>query len=102
MTRRKAPHEKLKPGRKPGVRLTQAAVQSAPALPQVVPGTTPAVEARANDPLQRHRHIGSMGEAELRAYALQVGVNRRDAESLPVERLRVNCHHVLHALIDDL
>ena len=115
MTRRKAQHEKLKPGPKPGFSRSRAAplavAQTAAVVPPVESDSTavapaalvmPVSQARPTDPLQRHRHIGSMGEAELRAYALQVGVSKRDAETLPMDRLRVNCVHVINALIDDL
>lgn len=54
------------------------------------------------DPLQRHRNVALMGEAELREYALQVGVTKRDAQELAPERLRVNILHVLHARIEEL
>ena len=64
--------------------------------------TVAPVVPRPNDALQRNRNMALMGEAELRAYAIQVGVNKRDAESLSMDRLRVNCVHVLHALIDEL
>lgn len=57
---------------------------------------------QSNDPLQRHRNMASMSEGELRAYALQVGVSRRDAESLSPDRLRQNCALTLYQLIEDL
>lgn len=109
MTRRKAQHEKLKPGPKPGFS-RRAFNQEVPVMPTAVATVSPArvesdstaAPARSNDPLQRHRNIGTMNEAELRAYALQVGVSKRDAETLPMDRLRVNCVHVINALIDDL
>jgi hypothetical protein len=111
MTRRKAAHERLRPGPKPGFRQAQA--QS---IALVTPPTTPSSEApqvesdstaapiapQRVDALQRGRNIALMGETELRAYAVQVGVSKRDALSLPMDRLRVNCVHVLHALIDEL
>jgi len=112
MTRRKAAHERLRPGPKPGFRQAQAQA-IALVTPPTTPSEAPKVEfdstltaaplvPRSNDALQRNRNMALMGEAELRAYAVQVGVNKRDAESLSMDRLRVNCVHVLHALIDEL
>ena len=86
MTRRKAPHERLKPGPKPGFKRSAAA----------------SVQPRRDDPLQKHRNVDTMPEAELREYALQLGLTPRDARDLSVERLRVNCKHQVYALIDDL
>lgn len=57
---------------------------------------------QSTDPLQRHRNMESMSEPELRSYALQVGVSRRDAECLPPDRLRQNCALTLYQLIEDL
>ena len=100
MTRRKAPHERQRPGPKPGFRQVQAV--------NIAPTTTPVLDrpvlvtARPSDPLQRHRDMQSMDEPELRAYALQVGVSKRDAQTLPMDRLRVNCVHVINALIEEL
>lgn len=94
MTKRKAPHLKLKPGPKPGSKRTVRAQPAQPAAEQIPP--------QSSDPLQRGRDIRSMGEAELRRYALQVGVLARDAESLPVDLLRQNCTLVLMQLVDDL
>lgn len=108
MTRRKAAHERLRPGPKPGFRQAQAqsiALVTPPEAPKVESDSTLTVAPvvpRPNDALQRNRNMAMMGEAELRAYAIQVGVNKRDAESLSMDRLRVNCVHVLHALIDEL
>lgn len=56
----------------------------------------------SSDPLQRNRRVEDMGEAELRPYALQIGISRRDAESLEIERLRQNCLHRLYELIEEL
>lgn len=109
MTARKLPHEKLKPGRKP-----KALALGAPAaVAAVMAATSPVAAAdvqpvavheapQPRDALQRHRNVATMPEAELRQYALQVGVSRRDAETLEVGRLRQNCVLVLHALIEDL
>jgi hypothetical protein len=106
MTRRKAAHERLRPGPKPGFRQAQAqsiALVTPPEAPQVESDSTAApIAPQRVDALQRGRNIELMGETELRAYAVQVGVNKRDASSLPMDRLRVNCVHVLHALIDEL
>lgn len=111
MTRRKAPHEKLKPGRKPRVSLVPeqqpevlAAATVQPASTLVAPEAVAqhAEPARPRDALQRHRNIDLMDEAELREYALQVGVNRRDAATLAVPRLKQNCMLVLTQLIEDL
>ncbi len=106
MTRRKAAHERLRPGPKPGFRQAQAqsiALVTPPETPQVESDSTAApIAPRRVDALQRGRNIDLMGETELRAYAVQVGVSKRDALSLPMDRLRVNCVHVLHALIDEL
>lgn len=118
MTRRKAAHERLRPGPKPGFRQAQAqsiALVTPPDMPPVMPPDAPSVAQQVEsdstaapiapqrvDALQRGRNIDLMGETELRAYAVQVGVSKRDALSLPMDRLRVNCVHVLHALIDEL
>ena len=61
-----------------------------------------AVVAEPANPFQRARHIDRMPEAELRAYALQVGVNPRDAAGLTVPRLQQNCLLMLHQRIEDL
>lgn len=103
MTRRKAPHEKLKPGPKPGFKRsadTEAAQVASDAIASA--SASSAVQPRRNDPLQRHRDIDTMPEAELREYALQIGMTPRDAASLSVERLRFNCKHQVYTLIDDL
>lgn len=97
MTRRKEPGERKKPGPRPGFK--RAAASSAAPAEQPAPE---APQTRFPDPLQRNRSIDTMGEAELRAYALQLGLTPRDARDLSVERLRVNCKHQVHALIDDL
>ena len=115
MTRRKAAHERPRPGPKPGFRQAQAQsialVPPPPDMPPVASSVAPQVESDSTaapiapqrvDALQRGRNIDLMGETELRAYAVQVGVSKRDALSLPMDRLRVNCVHVLHALIDEL
>lgn len=110
MTRRKEPGERKKPGPRPGFKRAAAAAVAttaiaAAAASSAAPAEQPAPEApqtRFPDPLQRNRSIDTMGEAELRAYALQLGLTPRDARDLSVERLRVNCKHQVHALIDDL
>jgi hypothetical protein len=60
---------------------TPAAVIASPAV----------LEPESKDPLQRNRNVQAMPEAELRAYALQIGVYPGDAQRLDVERLRQNC-----------
>jgi hypothetical protein len=103
MTRRKLPHEKLKPGPKPKApalpeQQQQAVVaQAAPVAPVAQP-----VAPRWDDPLQRNRPIDSMQEAELRQYGLQIGLSRRDANELGVERLRVACKQRVNDLIEEL
>ena len=112
MTQRKAPHEKMKPGRKPKAPFT---VPDLPAdLPaesvaplEPVSSETPAarvaqVMPRWDDPLQRNRSPDRMDEAELRQYGLQIGLSRRDAADLGVERLRVACKHRINDLIEEL
>lgn len=115
MSRRKAPHEKLKPGPKPGFRRI-APLQMAgapPPAPAADPAPSPEAapeaahdSARPNmeskDPLQRHRNMATMSEAELRMYAKQIGVSRRDADCLAPDRLRQNCMTVLTSLIEEL
>ena len=96
MTRRKAPHEKLKPGPKPGLKQRADEVQAGPPPILVAPA-----ESSSKDPLQSGRNMALMGEAELRRYALQVGVNKRDAESLEPGRLRQNCMLVIQQQIED-
>ena len=84
----------MKPGPKPGLKsaaLLLDLVRMKPPEP-VVP--------RPKDPLQRHRDINTMPEAELRAYARQLGMSVRDAESLGVERLRANCLHMIFGLLE--
>lgn len=98
MTRRKAPHEKLKPGPKPGFKR----VQQEP--PQACAQATLRWldDAPARDALQRHRNMDLMGEDELRDYAVQIGVQPRDAATLAPDRLKQNCRLVLDAVIEDL
>lgn len=108
MTRRKDPGERKRPGPKPGARaaakaVASAAITAAAAAPP--PAAAPAAQeqqTRFPDPLQRHRNIDTMPEAELRAYALQLGMTPRDARDLSVERLRVNARAYVHDLIEDL
>jgi hypothetical protein len=108
-----------KPGPKPGSKRQPAqqaaAVETLPpqaeaqttAEPAPVPPAPPApvveaAPAQRIDPLQRHRNIQTMSEDELRVYARQVGVSQRDANELSVDRLRVNCVHMVHAIIAEL
>lgn len=56
----------------------------------------------SNDSLEKHRRVEDMGEAELRSYALQVGVYPGDAQRLEVERLRQNVLLKLNELIEEL
>lgn len=107
---------KRKPGPVPGARAAKRAAQAQPVveakqvesfpLPaQPAPHVEPVAQAPAparTDPLQRHRNIQTMPEAELRVYARQVGVSKRDAEELAVDRLRVNCVHMVNAIIEEL
>lgn len=98
MTRRKAPHEKQKPGPKPGFQRSP----STPGASIVTQDIQAQAPPRFEDTLQKGRNIDLMPEGELRAYARQLGMTPRDAESLGVERLRVNCHNQIYALIEDL
>lgn len=100
MTRRKLPHEKLKPGPKPKALALPEQQQQA----RVESDSTPVapVAPRWDDPLQRNRPIDSMQEAELRQYGLQIGLSRRDATDLGVERLRVACKQRVNDLIEEL
>lgn len=52
------------------------------------------------DPLQRSREIRTMGHEELRAYARQIGVRRRDIDELTEDRLRQNCMLTVAALVE--
>ncbi len=98
MTRRKLPHEKLKPGPKP--RALAPAVL--PPAPQVESDSTLRAAPRWDDPLQRNRPVDSMDEPELRQYGLQIGLTKRDAADLSVERLRVACKHRINDLIEEI
>lgn len=105
-----------KPGPKPGFKRAAAAAVASTAIaaaaassaqpvapdPPPEPDPRPATQTRFPDPLQRHRDIDSMPEAELRAYARQIGMTPRDANTLSVERLRYNAKHHVIALIEDL
>ena len=113
MTQRKAPHEKMKPGRKPkasSVAVLALPVESPaempaslePALSEPPAARVAQVMPRWDDPLQRNRSPDRMDEAELRQYGLQIGLSRRDAADLGVERLRVACKHRINDLIEDL
>ena len=81
-----------------------------PRRQQVEPVETPApviaapalLEPQSSDPLEPNRRVEDMGEAELRAYALQIGLYPGDAQNLEVERLRQNCLIRLYDLIDDI
>lgn len=114
--------ERKKPGPKPGFKRAAAAAVASTAIaaaaassaqpvapdpppepdPRPEPEARPATQTRFPDPLQRHRDIDSMPEAELRAYARQIGMTPRDANTLSVERLRYNAKHHVIALIEDL
>lgn len=59
-------------------------------------------EPVSKDPLQRSRNVLLMDEAELRTYALQIGMTRRDSESLAVPRLQQNCLTHLNRLIEEI
>lgn len=76
-----------------------AAMDPAASVPPVV-HQGPA-RPRSNDVLEPHRRMETMSEAELRDYALQVGVHRRDAANLKVDALKQNILLTLHAFIDD-
>ena len=101
MTRRKAPHEKLKPGPKPGFKRVQQEPPQAAAAP-AVPQAVADAPRQSRDALQRHRNMDLMGEDELRDYAVQIGVQPRDAATLAPDRLKQNCRLVLDAVIEDL
>ncbi len=104
MSRRKAPHERLKPGPKPGFKRAsmQAEAEAVASVAIAAAATSAASAVRMDDPLQRHRNIDTMPEDELRQYARQIGMTQRDACTLSVERLRVNCKHQVYTLIEDL
>lgn len=98
MTKRKAPHEKLKPGPKPGFKRERIASAAA-----AVAAVAQAVPAQAStDVLQPGRNIKTMPEAELRLYARQIGVSQRDATTLTVDRLRANCELTLMSFVENL
>lgn len=89
-----AAQERRKPGPKPGARLASAAASTTDAAP--------AAQGPARiDPLAKGRRIEDMPEAELRAYARQIGVRPRDAAELSVDKLRSNCVLHLMALLED-
>jgi len=100
--------ERKKPGPKPGFKREAAAAAVATTVIAAAQASAAVEPAQAEpatrfpNPLQRHRDIDTMPEAELRAYALQIGITPRDASTVGVERLRVNCKHQVYALIDDL
>lgn len=71
------------------------------AHPAVLQAALNEPQMRMDDPLQRHRDIKSMPEAELRVYARVLGLSQRDCE-LSVERLRVNCMHRVMDLLENL
>jgi len=79
----------------------QAKRAAAEEAPPAVVMHSPVVVA-SNDPLQPGRRVQDMAEAELRAYALQVGMSTSDARDLKVERLREGCLHHLYQLIDEI
>lgn len=93
-----------KRGPAPGFKRAKAAPAIVPAANLAQPEAAPAppVVPEPRNPLQSRRHIESMDEAELRSYAIQIGVAKRDAEGLSVERLRAACKLTLFDLIDSL
>jgi hypothetical protein len=84
-------------GPQPGFKQRRAEVMAVASAEQ-----PKAVAAEPANPFQRARNIHLMPEAELRAYALQVGVSPRDAGGLAVPRLQQNCLLMLHQRIEDL
>lgn len=78
-----------------------AATQAPPVFVSGAPEPAAAAAPQSDDPLQANRRVEDMGEAELRAYALQIGLSRSDAENLPVPRLRENCLLRLYEVIED-
>ena len=80
--------------------LACAAAAQAQPIDTAAPAAVPVAEP--GNAFQRARHIDRMPEAELRAYALQVGVNPRDAACLAVPRLQQNCLLMLHQRIEEL
>ncbi len=104
------PVARRKPGPKAGAKRAQQAkaspasgsVSSLGAPPAVPPMVAAAAATPSRDPLQRHRNIQLMGEDELRSYALQVGVSKRDAAELSVDRLKANCVLMVQSVIESL
>ena len=92
----RGPQPGFKQRRAEALACAAAALPSDTAAPAAVPVAEP------GNAFQRARHIDRMPEAELRAYALQVGVSPRDASYLAVPRLQQNCLLMLHQRIEDL
>lgn len=76
--------------------------REAPQAPSFTPTPVAAAQAVSGDPLQRGRRVDDMGEVELRQYAQQIGLPRRDAQELQPERLRTACKQQLFDLIEEL
>lgn len=97
---RKHTGERGRPGPKPGFQpaVNVRRIEARAAVEQVVP--QPRVESK--DPLQRSRDIKAMQGEELRAYATQIGINRRDVAALSEDRLRQNCMLHVTSLLDEL
>lgn len=97
MTKAKAKANRGRPGPKPGfqpaVNLRRAAVKPPP--PAIL-----ATEPNHKDPLQRSRQIRTMPLAELRQYATQIGVRKRDVDELSEDRLRQNCELTVRSLVE--
>lgn len=101
-------------GPKPGFKRQQQPAEQQVAAPAAAAAEAPPPAAEAPAPpaaqvppasfdsLQRGRNIDRMPEAELRAYARQIGISPRDCDGLAVERLRQNCTAQLYELIDAL
>jgi hypothetical protein len=70
--------------------------------PAAVIAAPEALQPESTDPLQPNRRVEDMGEKELRAYAVQIGLYPGDAQRLEVERLRQNCLIRLHEVIEEL
>lgn len=104
------PRGAKKPAAVPSKRARVQAAQVSPRVGFKEPARAPADIPRAvaeaprnsRDVLQPHRNMALMTEDELRRYAIQIGVPKRDAENLGVDRLRQNCTFVLHQHIENL
>jgi len=91
------------------------AAATPPAEAAIAPEVAPVVQpAAAEQPaelprgpgfgesLKRGRSVDVMAEDELRAYAREISISKRDADGLSIERLRQNCKAQLYELIDAL